>query len=45
MTLKKNWHKILDNPDQIEEGKILKAQAGKKTLAVSKVNGEIGVIN
>jgi pyruvate oxidase len=45
MATEKNWHKILDNPDQIEEGKILKAQAGKKTLAVSKVNGEIGAVD
>ena len=45
MAIKKNWHKILDNPDQIEEGKILKVQAGKKTLAVSKVNGEIGAVD
>tara|TARA_B110000483_G_scaffold234106_1_gene303737 strand:- start:413 stop:538 length:126 start_codon:yes stop_codon:yes gene_type:complete len=38
MSLQKNWYKILDNPESIEEGKILKVQAGKKTLAVSKVN-------
>ena len=45
MAIKKSSHKILDSPDQIEEGKILKVQAGKKTLAVSKVNGEIGAVD
>jgi len=45
MSLQKNWYKILDNPESIEEGKILKVQAGKKILAVSKVNGELGAVD
>jgi nitrite reductase/ring-hydroxylating ferredoxin subunit len=45
MSAQKKWYKILDNPESIEEGKILKVQAGKKTLAVSKVNGEIGAVD
>ena len=45
MSLQKKWYKILDNPESIEEGKILKVQAGKKTLAVSKVNGELGAVD
>ena len=45
MAIKKSSYKILDNLESIEEGKILKVQAGKKTLAVSQVNGEIGAVD
>ena len=45
MSVQKKWYIILDNLESIEEGKILRVQAGKKTLAVSKVNGEIGAVD
>lgn len=45
MSVTKKWYKILDNIESIEEGGILKLQAGKKTLAVSKINGEIGAVD
>jgi pyruvate oxidase len=43
--MQRNWYKILNSPDDIEEGKTVKVQAGKKTLAASKFKGEIGVID
>ena len=45
MSIQKKWYKILENTASIEEGQILKKQAGKKTIAVSKVNGKIGAID
>lgn len=45
MALQINWYKILNSSNDIEEGKTIKVQAGKKLLAVSKFNGEIGVID
>lgn len=45
MALQINWYKILNSPNDIEEGKTIKVQAGKKLLAVSKFKGEIGVID
>jgi len=44
MALQINWYKILNSPNDIEEAKTIKVQAGKKLLAVSKVNGIIGVV-
>jgi len=38
-------YKILNNDSEVEEGKSKVVRAGKKNLAVSKVDGEIGVIN
>jgi pyruvate oxidase len=37
-------YKILNNVDELAEGKTIQVQAGKKTLAVSKFEGEIGVL-
>ena len=45
MALKNNWYKILNSPNDIEEGKTIKVQAGKIFLAVSKFNGKIGAID
>ena len=45
MATQKKWYKILNSPNDIEEGKTVKVQAGKKILAASKSKGEIGVID
>tara|TARA_R110001583_G_scaffold73390_3_gene204331 strand:+ start:35792 stop:37735 length:1944 start_codon:yes stop_codon:yes gene_type:complete len=45
MAKQTNWYKILNSPNDIEEGKTVKVQAGKNFLAASKFNGKIGAID
>ncbi len=45
MATQKTWYKILDGLSDLEENKLKEVQAGKKTLAVSKINGKIGVVD
>ena len=44
MALQINWYKILNSPNDIEEGKTIKVEAGKKLLAASKVKGIIELL-
>lgn len=45
MTLQTKSYKVLDTSDDLHEGKTIKVQAGKIQVAVSKFEGEIGVID
>ena len=35
------WHKVLDDASRIGEGQVMEANAGGRTIALSKVNGVI----
>ncbi len=41
----KNWHKILDSINDLEDGKPKTIQVAKKTLVVTRLNDDIGVID
>lgn len=41
----KNWHKILDSVNNLEDGKPNIIQVANKTLVVTRLNEDIGVIN
>ncbi|MEM7182996.1 MAG: thiamine pyrophosphate-binding protein [Spirochaetota bacterium] len=45
MAKKVNTYKVLGSRQELEEGQTVQVQAGKKTLAVSKFEGNIGVID
>ena len=36
-----NWYKVLDDASQIAEGQVMEANAGGRTIALSRVNGVI----